>query len=367
MFCGKCGTEVQDDVAFCPNCGEQICTPDINNQVSRVKTRKSNKKLLKIIISLIIVLALLTSGIKFIGYIANKPSDEEIKLVANNLVNGGFAASDGKWLFYYEHGKKGLYRERLSDGEKKELVLPENPKGELFFLGDKLYVESISAYSTMKVNDKECKEIPNTEFTAKKFQTDGRKCYFDCFHSQVDKGNLVSQNLDGSKAKTIAPISSSRVVFNGEYLYVFSPYGRVNDEENLYLGVTKMDTDGSNQSLIMDFCPSYFVFGENKIFYVQDVCLYSMNFDGSDKQKIDGIYVDKGLNAYDGYVYFVDNDSGNICCFSEDGNDNITILNNCKCEDINIVEDWIFYRNSDELFALYKMKLDGTENQIVYE
>lgn len=364
MFCSNCGTQLNNSVAFCPNCGNKL---DTLTEKSENKPNIINKKLLKTIISLVLVVCILVSGIQAISYINSIPSDKEIKLVANNLMNGGFVASDGKWLFYYEYENQGLYRERLSDGEKKELVLPEMFEGELFFLGDKLYIESISAYSTMKVNDKKCVEIPNTTFTAEKFQTDGRKCYFDCFHTEVDEGNLVSQKLDGSKGKTIAPITSSRIMFDGDSLYVFSSFGLVNNEENTYMGVTKMETDGTNQSLIMNYCPSSFVFGENKIFYIKDNYLYSMNFDGTSQEQIGDIKVGKGLNAYDGYVYFIDYDSGNICRFSEDGNYNSTILNDCRCEKINIVEDWIFYKNSDESLALYKMKLDGTENQVVYK
>ena len=30
MFCIKCGTQVEDDVKFCPNCGANLAEEDIN-------------------------------------------------------------------------------------------------------------------------------------------------------------------------------------------------------------------------------------------------------------------------------------------------------------------------------------------------
>ncbi len=364
MFCAKCGEKISDGVSYCPTCGEKVVKtePTIDK-----KDTTSKRKIPKLIILLLIVFAVILSGVKAVTYIINTPSEKDIMLAANNLTNEGFVAGDGKWLYYYDDETDELYKCRLSDGKKKELIMSDVFIDEMFFLGNKLYVSTISCYYMIDPNSNETEEIPNTTFTEGKFQTDGNMCYFDCFGSDVADGNLVSQKSNGTKAKTISSIESSRIMFDGDSLYVFSNYGLVNGEENQHEGITKMDSDGTSQELIMDSCPKYFVFGDEKIFYIQDNYIYSMNYDGSNKQMFGEIKADAGLNAYDGYVYFVDYNSGNICKVEETGNYVSSVLNDCKCENINIVGEWIFYINLDDSSNVYKMKLDGTENQIAYQ
>ncbi len=61
MYCGKCGAEVSNNVAFCPDCGEQISAQIANGQVKN-KTKKS--KTLKIFIpTLIVIIAIVVAGV----------------------------------------------------------------------------------------------------------------------------------------------------------------------------------------------------------------------------------------------------------------------------------------------------------------
>ncbi len=146
---------------------------------------------------------------------------------------------------------------------------------------------------------------------------------------------------------------------------MLSPYGSVNSQTNEHHGVTRMKTDGSDAELILDSCPDYFVFSEKKIYYTEDDYLFSMNFDGSNKKQFGSFEVGKGLNVSDGYIYYVDADDSLIHKVSEEDNLLNTVISDCHCESINIVGDWIVYRNTDDHSLIYKMKNDGSENKFL--
>ena len=363
MFCGKCGKELDNNVLFCPDCGTKI-NNEPNIGVTYTKPKKSFKKIRNALICVLIVGAILFSGIKVIGFIKSIPSDDEIMLASNNSMNENLAATDGKWLFYFGDGNEGLYREKLSNGKQRKVVMPGEVSGELFYLGGKLYVGSMSSVSAVDKNGKELFEVPNTTFCEKKFKTDGKKCYFDCFDPDVSTG-ICSQKLDGKKLKELSDISVSNILYYDDTLYLLSPYGSVNDLPNEHKGVTKMDTDGSDAELILDYCPSYFVFGEDKIYYTNNGYLFSMDYDGSNQRQFGSFEVGSGLNVYDGYIYYVDREDSFIHKVSIEDNLSNTVLNDCRSESINIVGDWIVYRNTDDNSSIYKMKPDGSDNQFL--
>lgn len=372
MFCHNCGASVPENLGFCQNCGAKIeVIPQVNvNQASQESYYRPKKKLSKktkvIIIVAIAVGVALLAGIKTIDVIKSIPTDKQIRMVANNLQNNSLAASDGKWFYFFGKGNDGLYRQKVSNGKKTEYIIQDRAAGEIFYLGGKLYLESLSEYSIIDSNGKTVTEIPNTTFTENKFQTDGKYCYFNCFGSDLDSG-IYSQKLNGKKVKLLSEISVTKIMYNGDCLYLFSPFDIVGDKENRYKGVTRIDTNGKNEIKILDFMPSYFVFGDNCIYYTEDHRLYSMNFDGSGKKQVSNIEVGDGLNYYDGFIYYIDYKSDNICRISDGGNSYSTVLNQSKSDYITIVNGWIFYRNNDDHYSLYRMKLDGTSDQLVLE
>lgn len=366
MFCGNCGKEIEDGVTFCPECGAKTgITSSIDMEESKVYSppKKTNPKIKIVLIILVVIAVLSVVGIKIIGYIQSIPSDGEIILTANNLSNSAFATTDGKWLYYFDGN--GLCKEKLSNRKNKEYLTTEYKNGDIFFLGDKLYIETMSAFYTTNSKGKDFTEIPNTTFCENKFQTDGKNIYFDIFDPDYGNG-VCSQKFDGSNIKELSDIAVDKILYNGDYLYAFSPYGKVNGESNPHTGVTIIDTDGKSEKQILDYCPTNFVFGEDKIYYTQDNTLYSMNFDGTNQQQFGEIKVATGLNVCDGFIYYVDYSSKNICKVSVDNSSYSSILNDCESEYINIVGDWIFYNNTED-YSTYRMKLDGSENQLFLE
>ncbi|MBQ7295951.1 MAG: DUF5050 domain-containing protein [Clostridia bacterium] len=365
MFCGNCGKEINDGVTFCPECGAKTGITSSNNiEESKVYSRpkKINPKVKIAAIVLIIIAVLSVIGIKMINYIQSIPNDNEITLTANNIMNSAIASTDGEWLFYFEDDF--LFREKLSNGKNKECINSTLSHGLVYYLGNKLYIGTLSKHLSMNIKGEDITDIPNSTWSQYKFQTDGKRIYI----KSNDTDGISVQGVNGDKLKKISDIYADKILFNGEKLYVFSLADSINNQHNNYKGVTIIDTDGKNEKHILDFCPENFAFGGDKIFYTdKNDVLHSMNFDGSNQQQFNDILVGDGLNVYDDFVYFVDRESGNICKISESGESFIKILNACRSWHINITDDWIIYQNKDDSFNLYKMKLDGTENQPLYD
>lgn len=101
-----------------------------------------------------------------------------------------------------------------------------------------------------------------------------------------------------------------------------------NNEDALY----RMTTDGENSTKILDgFLLSLNVSGDWLYFSDDsDGCLYKMNIDGTSKTKLSVAYV-----------------GGGVC----------------------VIGDWLYYEASggygDSSYAVYKVRTDGSENQLV--
>lgn len=73
MFCGKCGTEVQNNAMFCPNCGEKVSTASIPTDTERksgtgvFSKSKNGKKVLISIQTLTVVTVLIITITSLVG------------------------------------------------------------------------------------------------------------------------------------------------------------------------------------------------------------------------------------------------------------------------------------------------------------
>lgn len=110
MYCGKCGTEVENNIVFCPNCGNQLNTAlQQNNIQSPLKGKKMlNSKVL--IISVVVAVIMIVSGISA-ALIYN----------SNDSIVGSWADADGNIRFsFYEDGTcdggMGPYYEAAENG-----------------------------------------------------------------------------------------------------------------------------------------------------------------------------------------------------------------------------------------------------------
>ena len=239
MYCGNCGKQIKDDTAFCPECGHatSVAVSTQKRKIPKVAFIGAGAVLLLLILVLVI-----SSG-------AKAPSEEQIRISSNNLNNGGLVATDGKWLYYTG---EGLVKERLDDGEKYTVISDEIHPAHYLYWGNSLYYYTFPGYYKLKGNSGE--DLGFSVFTEGCIQFDGKN-YYVTGSGNYDGGGVFSAKAsDIEKAKNIADIHPTEILSNGEYLYLISGFGSINDAPNLNYGTWRIDKDGKNQIELMDYC-----------------------------------------------------------------------------------------------------------------
>lgn len=114
MYCGKCGTQIEDNALFCLNCGERTVNTDANkNKQSKVTTKKSALTLAVVagVVFIVVLFVSLNSGG---GY--KKTLDNYYKAHENNdadLMYNSVVAQ--YWIDYTNEGWSGSAYETIND------------------------------------------------------------------------------------------------------------------------------------------------------------------------------------------------------------------------------------------------------------
>lgn len=358
MYCGNCGKEIPNDSTFCPDCGAK--TGNTENGSAKIDSQKV-KKVIRLFCPIIAVILVALIGIKVFSYIQSIPSEKEIQAVANNVQNDSLVASDGKWIYYDDNG---LCKMRLKDGSKQTVVSSDISAEHMFFIGNNLYYYSFPGYYMLK--GETGKDLGFSVFTENCIQFDGRNFYVTGM-SNYDDGGVYSCKAGNTEAgKKLSDIHPTRLLLQGDYLYVMSNYSSINNLPNEYYGTWRINTNGKNAISLFDFCPNYLVFSGNQIFYTnEDRIVCSADLDGSNEMVFEGAVVNGGLNVSDHYIFFISAETKTIWRMDKDGN-NLIELNNDSSGSLNIIDEWIFYENHDYDYEIYKMNFDGSYNQPIY-
>ncbi len=358
MYCGNCGKEIENGSTFCPECGAKV------DAVQNTKPKFDNKKIKKLMRLVVPVLAIVIVafvGIKIFSYIQSIPSDEEIQSAANNIQNGSLVASDGKWIYYND---SGLCKMRLKDGSKQSVVSSDINAEHMFYIGDKLYYYSFPGY--YELNGTAGEDLGFSVFTEGCIQTDGKKFYVTGSSNYEDGGVYSTKVGNTEKGTKLSDIHPTRLLLNGDYLYVLSNFSSINDLPNENYGTWRMNKNGKDVVSLFDFCPNYLVFSGDQIFYTnEDRIVCSANLDGTNETVFEGTAVNGGLNVSENYIFYIDSETQTIWRMDKDGSNKME-LNNDNSWSLNIVGEWIFYENQDYDYEIYKMSFDGSYNQPIY-
>lgn len=357
-FCGKCGAELEGDSFFCSECGAKIeCDKEIINKKDKTKV----KKIMWSAIVIISIFAVAFIGIKVFSFVQSVPSEKEIQMSANNLQNGAGVASDGEWLYYCGDG---LCKMRLKDGNSQSVIVSDAYPQHMYYVGNNLfYFDSLKYH---KLNGNSVEDLPFSVFSENCMQCDGKNYYVTGLGNYDESGIYVTELDNTEKFTKISDISPTRLLLQGEYLYAISGFGSVNHLSNENYGTWRMDKDGKNPILVLNYCPDYLVFSGDKLYYTnEENTICSANLDGSNEIIFEGTVTKKGLNVSDDYIFYIDNDTKRICRMEKDGS-NKEEINNSQSEYLQIINDWILYNNEDCYSMLYKMSFDGSNNQPIY-
>lgn len=61
MFCGKCGTQIEDNALFCPNCGEKTVNTDLSVQKRQKAEAKKFALPIGIVAGVVVIIVLVAS------------------------------------------------------------------------------------------------------------------------------------------------------------------------------------------------------------------------------------------------------------------------------------------------------------------
>lgn len=225
--------------------------------------------------------------------------------------------------------------------------------------------------------------------------------------NESDGWKLYKMRTDGSGRTALNDLRSQDIVVVGDTAYFIN--GDI--YENIYGATYRMKTDGTGLAVITDdICMDLNIVGDT-VYYANwsdNGKLYSMKTDGSEKTKINddlcldvnvidgwayyrndlephGIYkmrIDGSgrsllyegnvycLGVLDGAIYFSNWEYGNdypgsIYKISADGGDPERLDSGDGCSDMNLIDGWIYYYVLNETNAMYRMRLDGSDRQMV--
>ncbi|CZQ85562.1 Hypothetical protein Tpal_650 [Trichococcus palustris] len=281
-----------------------------------------------------------------------------------NIINGGYAAQQGDWIYY---STKGIYKIKM-DGTEKNKIGDDQAKY-INVVGDWIYYTSQGIYK-MKLDGTEKTMLYND--TVPDFMSvSGDWIYFT---NGIYSGNLYKVKTDGSEKTKISSDPIGYMNIQGDWIY-YSNGTRKEDFKmgNIYVpgfgNLYKMKLDGSEKTKISDDILGYINVSGDWIYYVDSVTtenssgianLYRIKTDGTEKNKLNDDET-PFINVVGDWIYYSNGgDSGKLYKMKTDGSGN-TKINNDSSGSINVVGDWIYYTYYS-LFGQkeYKIKTDGT-------
>lgn len=174
--------------------------------------------------------------------------------------------------------------------------------------------------------------------------------------------NMYKVKTDGTKRTKLSDDASYYMVVVRDWIY----YMNATDEGNLY----KMKTDGTSNTKLSNEVALEINVSGGWVYYITWVdsgeCeVHKVRTDGTGLTMLYGATDMAFLNVSGDYLYFETNDAdgtrGDLVKVKIDGTSYSTI-NYDNTEYLNVSGDWIYYSNLSDGARLYKMKVDGTGN-----
>lgn len=308
--CKKCDKEILEGV-LCEDC-----------------KKNKNKNIGTIAIILIIAVAII-----LIGYWYFSQNSKKIGNTMGNIQGYGYAVEGSDWIFYSIPDEKAEYMniyKMKKDGSESTLICDKDWNvSSLNLVGNWLYFIAYEQSS----------DEQSTESKIYKMKTDGSDM------------QLITEDVTVN--------SYVITVIENEIYYI-------NDEYQ----VCKISVNGGDSSLVSEDKNGFLAIYDGWIYYpdysTEDYIICKMKLDGSEKQQITG-EVMYDLNVVNDTIYFVNKD-GNFCKVSANGGD-ITVISEVSIYNANISKEYVYYMRYDNpeaqdyIVGLYRMKLDGSEEQ----
>lgn len=348
MYCGKCGTEVNNGVAFCPFCGSKLQT--VIEEAPKAKEKTSihiNKKIIVIPIVIIGLIALIIAGYSPVMHIIQKPTKEDEIIFANNTINGKFAVTIGNEMWYISETDNENYinKIKLPDGKSKEIFKPIFEPEDFYVHKQKIYFNTGFMSGNIDPINNKVKHTDDDDINYAKSIYYKGYTYSESSLDGGDNGLFVSKN--GKNEKKIIDIRPNRIVPFNDYIFFMSSADIYNDEENKWKGLWRMDLDGENIIQILDYSPKYLVSDGTLIYYTnEDDYLISADMDGKVVKEYNE-HIGDGLNIKDGIIYFSGPYEDGIYALGSDGSKTKIVYG--IAQGIILADDYIVYYDGSNI------------------
>lgn len=433
MFCIRCGKEIDNDSKFCPSCGGVVSNNNAKSNINKIEQKQHKRK--SGFIRLLVVGALLMVAlvVMLLFYSTNSQNSDimqnsklsieettektfipdcgktEYNTIGNtqaNIQNGGYVASQGKWMYYvYTNSKWGtedenyIYKEPLDGGNRELIFTSRSAISSLNVVGDYIYfcadgtIRRIRCdgenYTDFGLNSRYFYVWNNDIFYVKETkEINARECLYSLVQYNVETKDEV-EIIEEVEPKfwALEDAGESVIVYWGEDFRDVV----VRDEIPFYQ-VFYVETEKNNMNIWEEIssggCPFFYPGSTNSIVdsedkYVKNKCLYiggdiyNLEFGDDnglkytkhrDEEKI--CFNDKH-NLWEGMMNFIDQNivaqgeqpgsfEGLFYCTEEEYmNEKYHVINSDIARYIHVAGDWIYYEEKDSN-GIFRVKINGT-------
>jgi hypothetical protein len=280
------------------------------------------------------------------------------------------AVSDGQWNYFcsWDDGYK-IYKIKDDDSGLKKVN--EDMSRHLNISGAWLYYENI--------DDEGRIYRIKTDGSSREKISDHRAWntqYYDgwLYYGNIDDGNKIYKiREDGSGSQKLNNAYAWGHIIDEEWVYYENMDKNTGSGKKIY----RVKKDGSNDEMIIDNAADAIIVDKEWIYFTVfafddldlDYRLHRIKKDGTGPEQIGDDYA-FNIAFHDGWIYYISGSEGaNIYRLRPDGS-GLEKLNEEYTFDFYLLGDWIYYgyrdyENAQDDFKTVKMKIDGTQRQVL--
>ena len=276
------------------------------------------------------------------------PYDPAAGNLPGNTVNESFAVRGEEYIYYI--GGTNIY-EMSPDGSKVRIIAENTAASRLSYYNGMLYYSSL--YGIRKVSPQTLQETKVTNIGTESMVFYDNYIYF---LNSEDKLRLYRTDLDGSNT---VKINDSDQTY---YLNIADGrmyYSDGNDNYRIY----SSRLDGSDKKMLGISGDWLCIYEDVLYFYKSSPngALTKMNTDGSSPEMLLDSFVCH-TNVSSAGIYYTLGFEQRLEWMSFDGRVRLKIIPKA-CGVFNVAGEWIFYINMDDGDSLWRVRVDGTDNQ----
>lgn len=255
-----------------------------------------------------------------------------------NIINGGFAAQQGNWI-YYQNTVNGTVLYKVMGNGKGGMLLCNTVPNNINVVGDWVYFSDPSKGGIYKVttDGSGLSLISDSKVTPTSMIVVGDWIYYN------DEGNnnfLYKMKTDGTGKTQLTSVIANCINVDGDWIY----FENDNDHQTIY----KIKTDGSDLTKVCSDSTEDMVVSNDWIYYntiwTSSDSMYKIETDGTSRTRLltKDVYQ---INVVGDSIYYLSGDSVdnlNLYSMSLDGQNNKQI-GSFIVKNYNIVLNQIFY------------------------